>query len=111
MADPRLSEIASAHLDGALSFADAVALVVVQVPAGRVCPFGGVAALVGRPRHARQVGRVMARLPPGTTLPWWRVLRADGSLPMGELQRARLAAEGVTFHGERVALSGHRWEP
>jgi methylated-DNA-protein-cysteine methyltransferase-like protein len=30
-------------------------------------------------------------------VPWWRVVRADGSLAMGEEQRARLAAEGVPF--------------
>jgi alkylated DNA nucleotide flippase Atl1 len=30
-------------------------------------------------------------------VPWWRVVRADGSLAMGEEQRARLQAEGVPF--------------
>jgi len=30
-------------------------------------------------------------------LPWWRVVRADGSLAMGERQRAYLDAEGVPF--------------
>jgi alkylated DNA nucleotide flippase Atl1 len=30
-------------------------------------------------------------------LPWWRVVRADGSLAAGERQRERLEAEGVPF--------------
>jgi len=35
-------------------------------------------------------------------LPWHRVVRADGSLPKGERQRALLEAEGVPFRGARV---------
>jgi methylated-DNA-protein-cysteine methyltransferase-like protein len=37
-------------------------------------------------------------------VPWWRVVRADGSLAQGERQRALLAAEGVPFRGARVDL-------
>ena len=41
-------------------------------------------------------------------LPWWRVVRADGSLAKGVRQRARLVAEGVPFSGERVDMSRAR---
>jgi alkylated DNA nucleotide flippase Atl1 len=37
-------------------------------------------------------------------LPWWRIVRADGSLPKGERQRALLEREGVPFRGARVDL-------
>jgi alkylated DNA nucleotide flippase Atl1 len=37
-------------------------------------------------------------------LPWWRVVRADGSLAVGQRQRERLMAEGVPFNGERVDM-------
>jgi len=37
-------------------------------------------------------------------VPWHRVVRADGSLAVGERQRALLEAEGVPFTGERVDL-------
>lgn len=36
------------------------------------------------------------------SLPWHRVVHADGSLPKGARQRALLEAEGVPFRGERV---------
>ena len=36
------------------------------------------------------------------SLPWHRVVRADGSLAKGERQRMLLEAEGVPFRGERV---------
>ena len=58
------------------------------IPPGFVCTYGDLAP--GSPRHA---GRVLH----GATaeIPWWRVVRADGSLPLGAAQRARLDAEGV----------------
>ena len=37
-------------------------------------------------------------------LPWHRVVRADGSLAVGERQRRLLEAEGVPFRGRRVDL-------
>lgn len=41
-------------------------------------------------------------------LPWWRVVRADGSLAKGERQRALLCAEGVSFRGARVDMRAAR---
>src|SRR4051812_15566877 len=52
------------------------------------------------PRFAGSV--LFANDEPG--LPWHRVVRADGSLPKGERQRALLDAEGVPFRGERVNM-------
>jgi alkylated DNA nucleotide flippase Atl1 len=42
------------------------------------------------------------------TVPWHRVVRADGSLAKGEHQRALLEAEGVPFRGARVDLRAVR---
>jgi methylated-DNA-protein-cysteine methyltransferase-like protein len=39
------------------------------------------------------------------TVPWHRIVRADGSLTQGARQRALLDAEGVPFRGSRVAMS------
>src|SRR4051795_2980414 len=69
------------------------------IPPGFVRTYGDVSP--GAPRFA---GSVLA----GTddpTVPWFRVVRADGSLPKGERQRALLDAEGVPFRGERVDLA------
>ena len=68
------------------------------VPPGRVTAYGDVTP--GAPRHA---GNVLARsLEPD--LPWWRVVRADGTLAKGDRQRVRLEAEGVPFVGDRVDM-------
>lgn len=54
----------------------------------------------GAPRYAGTV--LAASDEPG--LPWWRVVRADGTLAKGARQRARLEAEGVPFVGDRVDM-------
>lgn len=38
------------------------------------------------------------------SVPWHRIVRADGSLAKGARQRRLLDAEGVPFRGTRVAL-------
>ncbi|HVO54130.1 MAG TPA: MGMT family protein [Solirubrobacterales bacterium] len=73
-----------------------------SIPVGRVATYGDVSP--GAPRFA---GSVLF----GATeheLPWWRVVRADGSLAKGSRQRALLVAEGVPFRGERVDMARAR---
>jgi alkylated DNA nucleotide flippase Atl1 len=38
------------------------------------------------------------------TVPWQRIVRADGSLAKGDRQRRLLEAEGVPFRGARVDM-------
>jgi alkylated DNA nucleotide flippase Atl1 len=45
------------------------------------------------------------------TVPWQRIVRADGSLAKGERQRRLLDAEGVPFRGARVDLVRAWWPP
>jgi methylated-DNA-protein-cysteine methyltransferase-like protein len=90
---------------------------VAAVPPGKVASYGQIAALAGHPRHSRYVGKVLRELPPGSTLPWHRILRASGELAFApgsaafREQRERLALEGVTVRGQRVDLARFRWEP
>lgn len=80
--------------EAALDFGGAVLEVVSDIPPGRVMTYGDVAAELGS-RGARAVGRVMAT--EGSSLPWWRVVRADGRPPAGH-EREALAhyrAEGT----------------
>lgn len=69
------------------------------IPEGFVRTYGDVSP--GAPRFA---GTVLFQADdPG--LPWWRIVRADGSFPKGDRQRALLRAEGVPFRGNRVEMS------
>lgn len=94
---------------------EAIFLVIAQVPEGSVITYGDVARLAGLGRSARLVGRILSQLPEGTRLPWHRVIAAGGriSLPIGTVsgneQRARLRAEGVRIHNDRVDIRRHGW--
>ncbi len=68
-------------------YVEAVLSVVEQVPPGRATTYGVIADAVGR-GGPRQVGQVMSLY--GAPVPWWRVVRADGSLPASH-QREALA--------------------
>ncbi|MDU8500784.1 MGMT family protein [Pseudomonas syringae] len=95
----------------------ALYLTMAQIPEGKVVAYGQLAELAGLGKAARWVGRTLSQLPDGSSLPWHRVLGADGrlSLPAGSVsgdeQRARLRAEGVTILNNRVDMQRHGWRP
>ena len=60
------------------AYVEAVLRRVEQVPPGRVTTYGELADAVGR-GGPRLAGRVMSQY--GAAVPWWRVVRADGSTP------------------------------
>jgi methylated-DNA-protein-cysteine methyltransferase-like protein len=69
-----------------------------STPEGYVRSYGDVSP--GAPRRA---GAILhdAEDP---SLPWHRIVRADGSLAKGERQRRLLAAEGIPFRGDKVDM-------
>ena len=67
-------------------------------PAGFVRTYGDVSP--GAPRAA---GAALYECE-DPTLPWHRIVRADGSLAKGSRQRRLLEAEGVPFRGARVDM-------
>jgi methylated-DNA-protein-cysteine methyltransferase related protein len=69
-----------------------------DTPEGFVRAYGDVSP--GAPRFA---GTVLSGND-DPDLPWWRIVRADGSLAKGSRQRALLDAEGVPFRGDRVDM-------
>jgi methylated-DNA-protein-cysteine methyltransferase related protein len=75
------------------------------IPEGFVRTYGDVS-----PRAPRYAGTVLFHVDE-PDLPWWRVVRADGSLAKGDRQRALLVAEGVPFKGARVDMSLARVVP
>lgn len=91
--------------------------VLALIPAGQVVTYGQLAELAGLPRQARRVGRLLAQLPEDTSLPWHRVINAQGRLSLASqstaaaLQTERLRSEGVDVQQGRVSLVRYRWVP
>jgi methylated-DNA-protein-cysteine methyltransferase-like protein len=95
-----------------------VAAAVRCIPPGFVLGYRDVGVLLGRPRAARQVGYALAALPEGQDVPWWRVIRSDGTIAMqgdpsrGMVQISLLRREGVAVSERgRVHMASARWEP
>ena len=71
-------------------------------PPGFVRTYGDVSP--GAPRFAGTV--LFACDDPD--VPWFRIVRADGSLAKGSRQRRLLEEEGVPFRGEKVDMRAAR---
>ena len=87
-----------------------------SVPPGRVTTYGALADVVGF-GGPRWVGSVLSQY--GAAVPWWRVVRADGSLPPSH---RRVAVEhyraegtpmryGVDGSAARVDMTVAGWLP
>ncbi|GAA4762330.1 MGMT family protein [Citricoccus nitrophenolicus] len=103
---------------------EALVLAARLVPPGRAISYGGLAGLLGA-GGPRQAGAALSRAPDGT--PWWRIVRADGSLPARLSARAasHYRDEGTPMKGRsgrtalgqddsahlRVDLARARWDP
>jgi methylated-DNA-protein-cysteine methyltransferase related protein len=73
-----------------------------SIPEGFVRTYGDISP--GAPRFA---GTVLFHAD-DPDLPWWRIVRADGSLAKGDRQRSLLRAEEVPFRGGRVEMDRAR---
>jgi alkylated DNA nucleotide flippase Atl1 len=92
-------------------YVEAVLLVVEQVPRGRVTSYGAIADRVGV-GGPRRVGRVLSQF--GGPVPWWRVVRSDGSLPPShdDEARAHYLDEGTPLRPSgRVDMPRAFWQP
>jgi methylated-DNA-protein-cysteine methyltransferase related protein len=90
-----------------------------RVPAGRVATYGDIAAQAGLAGQARLVGYALHALPPHSTVPWHRILNAQGRLSLersgpggGLTQQFLLESEGIEFDATgRVPLARFRHVP
>jgi len=90
--------------------------VVLAIPPGKVASYGQVADMAGLGRQARYIGRALGKLPPGHSVPWYRVIRSNGQIAFPEgseiycQQMSLLKAEGVEVINGRVSMRRFRWQ-
>lgn len=99
-------------------FQEAVLRVVRLVPPGKVVSYGQVAAYVGTPRAARQVGWTLRSMEGTPDFPWWRVLNNAGLITIkgnrfndAQQQAELLQAEGVAVHNFELNMAAFRFRP
>ena len=92
---------------------NAVLALVDTIPFGHVATYGQIARLIGRPKNARLVGKILSQSEHyGSKHPCHRVVNAAGRLAPGwEDQRHLLWAEGVDLKANGcVDLKRYQWE-
>ncbi len=94
---------------------DRIYAIVRQIPAGKVATYGQIAQVVGG-CTARMVGYAMAATPPGSDVPWQRVINAQGKISLradsfgSQMQEQLLREEGIEFDVERrIDLERFGW--
>gem|GEM_PF-207398 len=91
-------------------YAEAVLDLVAGIPRGKAVAYGQVAEMLGE-GGARQVAHAMSHF--GSGVPWWRVVRADGS-PAKQvrdeaLRLLRRDGTPMNRRGDRVDWTRGRW--
>ena len=83
-----------------------------EIPEGNVATYGQIARLIGRPKNARLVGRVLSQAERYGDYPCHRVVDHSGRLMPGwDAQAALLAREGVTLRdAQHVDLRRYQWQ-
>ena len=83
-----------------------------EIPEGKVASYGQIAALIGREKNARLVGKVLSRAEYYGSFPCHRVVNHAGKLVPGWTDQADLLRqEGVPMKDDtHVDLKKCRWE-
>lgn len=86
--------------------------VVSEIPEGKVATYGQIARLIGRPKNARLVGKILSGAEYFGDFPCQRVVNAAGRLAPGFAEQAQLLSEeGVELRDENhVDLKKYQWE-
>ena len=87
------------------------------IPEGRCSSYGDLGQALRNPVSGLLIGRWMSNCP--NDIPWWRVVGADGTLPVWKkdptlevIQHDKLAEEGVDFLIDgRVDMEKFRYIP
>ncbi len=97
------------HLDERLVYE--ILSVVEEIPAGKVSSYGQIAALIGREKNARLVGKVLSQAELYGDFPCHRVVNHAGRpAPGWTEQRELLEAEGIVFRSDGcVDMKRFQW--
>lgn len=83
-----------------------------EIPIGFVSTYGQIAALIGNPKNARLVGRVLSMSEYFGKYPCHRVVDHSGRIaPHFKNQKLLLQEEGIHFINENhVDIKRHKWK-
>ncbi|MEL0628281.1 MGMT family protein [Psychromonas aquatilis] len=82
-------------------FAQNIYTILSYIEKGSLITYGQLASQAGYPAHSRHVGKILAKLPKDTRLPWFRVVNSQGKISLqGDAfirQKTLLEQDGITI--------------
>lgn len=85
-------------------FAQNIYTILSYLNKGKLTTYGQLAKQAGFPHHSRHVGKILAKLPEDSRLPWFRVINSQGKISLvGEAfvrQKRLLEKEGIEITSE-----------
>ncbi|WP_409440429.1 MGMT family protein [Psychromonas sp. GE-S-Ul-11] len=63
-------------------FAQNIFTILSYLEKGKLTTYGQLASQAGFPAHSRHVGKILAKLPKDTRLPWYRVVNSQGKISL-----------------------------
>ena len=98
-------------------FTEKVIHIILNIPKGRIMTYGQIAGLVGHPRAARQVVRILHSMSRKHNLPWYRIINSKGQIALKtdeayQEQKTLLEMEGVKVDTKgNIELAKYQWHP
>ncbi|MFC5735620.1 MGMT family protein [Cytobacillus gottheilii] len=98
-----------------LPFTEKVLEIIKEIPSGSVMTYGQIAAIAGSKRGARQVARILHSMSEKYSLPWHRVVNAQGKIvlhnqELANRQKELLENEGVFIQeDQRIDLNHYKY--
>jgi methylated-DNA-protein-cysteine methyltransferase-like protein len=84
-----------------------------RIPRGKVASYSTVARLSGLHGQARLAGYALHNLPPGSGIPWHRVINSGGKISLpgrrGDEQARLLKMEGIPYEKRGVDMKRFGW--
>ena len=82
-------------------FAQNIYTILSYIEKGSLITYGQLASQAGYPAHSRHVGKILAKLPKDTRLPWFRVVNSQGKISLqGDAfirQKTLLEQDGIAI--------------
>ncbi|WP_080845979.1 MGMT family protein [Cytobacillus gottheilii] len=82
-----------------LPFTEKVLEIIKEIPSGSVMTYGQIAAIAGSKRGARQVARILHSMSETYSLPWHRVVNAQGEIVLQDQEQANRQKELLEIEG------------
>jgi methylated-DNA-protein-cysteine methyltransferase related protein len=79
---------------------------ILAVPKGKVSCYRDIALKAGLPNGARQTVRVLHSMSEKYNLPWYRIIRSDGSIALAEGEGRELQIKLLRREGVKVSDNG-----